>query len=126
MSATETGHNMNLLETIKGSLLQQKSSILNKTNEFRSEQSSLDLAGDEAEIASTDLDNTISIHLHERDIKSLIMIDKALSKIADGTYGECESCGAEISPRRLEARPFTTMCIECMEELEENKKQKLQ
>ncbi len=126
MNATETGHNMDLLETIKNSLLQQKSSILNKTSEFRTVQSSLDLAGDEAEIASTDLDNTISIHLHERDIKSLIMIDKALSKIGNGTYGECESCAAEISARRLQARPFTTLCIECMEDLEETKKQKLQ
>jgi DnaK suppressor protein len=116
MNATEL--NENELENLKESLLQQKSSILNKTHEFKEEQTSVGNLADEAEAASLDISNNISIHLHERDRVALFAIEKALGKITDGTYGQCESCGELIGSRRLQARPFTALCIECMEELE--------
>jgi DnaK suppressor protein len=112
MNATE-------LSAIRESLLLQKSSILNKTSEFRQEQSNTVTVSDEAEAASIDLSNNISIHLHERDRSSLYMIERALGKISDGTYGQCESCTGVINVRRLQARPFTTLCIECMEDQED-------
>lgn len=40
-------------------------------------------------------------------------IDAALSRLAAGTYGRCESCGQEIAPGRLEARPTARTCISC-------------
>jgi RNA polymerase-binding protein DksA len=39
-------------------------------------------------------------------------IDNALERIANGTYGKCERCGKPIPLKRLEARPFSTLCIE--------------
>lgn len=111
-----------LIPTLKESLLFQKSSILNKTSEFKKLQSESVQLSDEAEVASNDLSQNLSIHLHERDLNSLLQIEKALGKITEGTYGECESCGDSIHPKRLEARPLATMCIACMEELEEEKK----
>lgn len=39
-------------------------------------------------------------------------IDNALERIANGTYGKCERCGKQIPLPRLEARPFSTLCIE--------------
>ena len=116
MNATEL--NTTELENLKDSLLEQKSSILNKTHEFKEEQSSMSNVADEAEAASLDISNNISIHLHERDRVALFAIERALGKIADGTYGQCESCGEIIGARRLQARPFTALCIECMEEQE--------
>lgn len=44
---------------------------------------------------------------------SLADIETALSKIAEGTYGLCDSCGKSISPARLEALPATALCREC-------------
>tara|TARA_B110001454_G_scaffold219198_1_gene251557 strand:- start:134820 stop:135350 length:531 start_codon:yes stop_codon:yes gene_type:complete len=130
-SATQTGESSvvtstvdqvsltDLLPTIKESLLFQKSQILNRTNEFkRSQQESVQLS-DEAEVASNDLSNNLSIHLHERSMKALLEIDKALNKISQGTYGECEGCGDTISAKRLQARPLAPLCISCMEEREE-------
>src|SRR5690606_3614942 len=96
----------------------QKSAILNKSHEFKEEQSSMTIVADEAEIASQDVSNSISIHLHERDRTALYAIEKALSKIEEGSYGQCESCGEIIAGRRLQARPFTALCIDCMEEQE--------
>lgn len=106
------------LSAIRESLLLQKSAILNKTNEFKQEQSRTVTVSDEAEAASIDISNNISIHLHERDRTSLLMIERALGKISDGTYGQCECCGSIIGIRRLQARPFTTLCIDCMEDQE--------
>ena len=106
------------LETIKDSLLFQKGQILNKTHEFKVVQSSIESVADEADAASQDLSNNISIHLHERERVALYAIERALSKISEGSYQWCELCGELIGARRLQARPFTALCIECMEEQE--------
>ena len=114
------------LPSIKESLLFQKSQILNRTNEFkRTQQESVQLS-DEAEVASNDLSNNLSIHLHERSMKALMEIDKALNKISQQTYGDCEGCGDVIHPKRLQARPLAPLCISCMEEREEERRIKHQ
>ena len=38
---------------------------------------------------------------------------RALEKLDEDTYGECDSCGDRIPEERLEARPATTLCIAC-------------
>ena len=43
----------------------------------------------------------------------LTQIDAALARLDEGTYGVCVSCGGDISPGRLEARPATPLCITC-------------
>jgi RNA polymerase-binding transcription factor DksA len=40
-------------------------------------------------------------------------VEQALSKLESGTYGACESCGRQIDPVRLEAKPAARRCIEC-------------
>ncbi|HYZ92528.1 MAG TPA: TraR/DksA family transcriptional regulator [Actinomycetota bacterium] len=40
-------------------------------------------------------------------------VDAALERMNNGTYGRCESCGAEIPPERLDARPVANLCVEC-------------
>ncbi|HIE51686.1 MAG TPA: hypothetical protein EYP85_07980 [Armatimonadetes bacterium] len=55
----------------------------------------------------------------ERNIHDLLMkIQYALEKIEEGTYGFCDSCGAEIGERRLEVLPHAELCIECQSRLE--------
>jgi DnaK suppressor protein len=44
---------------------------------------------------------------------SLADIDRALAKVADGTYGRCDRCGEQIPDERLEARPTTAHCVTC-------------
>jgi len=38
---------------------------------------------------------------------------RALDRLADGTYGQCASCGGDIGGGRLEARPEAALCIAC-------------
>jgi RNA polymerase-binding transcription factor DksA len=40
---------------------------------------------------------------------------EALRRIDQGTYGRCESCGESIAKARLEAIPFTRLCVKCAE-----------
>ena len=46
---------------------------------------------------------------------TLSEVDRALDRIADGTYGRCERCGGEIAPARLEALPYARLCISCQQ-----------
>jgi DnaK suppressor protein len=45
--------------------------------------------------------------------ETLQEIEDALAKFADGTYGECESCGQPIQEARLEAMPAARLCMSC-------------
>ena len=40
-------------------------------------------------------------------------LEDALSRAEEGLYGVCEECGQPIPPERLDALPFTTLCVEC-------------
>ena len=112
------------LMDLRSSLLLKKGSILNKSDEFKLETfAQREVVSDEAEAASNDVDLSLSLHLHERDRMALYQIEKALSKIADGTYGQCEGCGQIISKKRLQVSPFASLCIECKEEQEDPRTQ---
>jgi DnaK suppressor protein len=43
----------------------------------------------------------------------LTRTERALAKLADGTYGVCDSCGAAIAPARLAALPDSVLCLDC-------------
>ena len=45
--------------------------------------------------------------------REIASVKRALARIENGTYGECVRCGAEIAPKRLEARPEAALCFEC-------------
>jgi DnaK suppressor protein len=40
-------------------------------------------------------------------------LERALAKLAEGSYGSCDRCGAQIAPARLEAVPESVLCIDC-------------
>lgn len=56
--------------------------------------------------------------LDERAKRQIEQIDLALSKLALGEYGFCESCGDDIALKRLEALPWARLCVECAREYE--------
>jgi DnaK suppressor protein len=55
------------------------------------------------------------------DRKILHGIDEALARIDERIYGFCVNCDDEISPGRLEAVPWTALCIKCQELFESGK-----
>lgn len=53
--------------------------------------------------------------LKANEVSRLKMIEDALSSIERGSYGICQYCGKEIGEERLEAVPYTNLCINCAE-----------
>src|SRR5215213_10463857 len=77
---------------------------------------------DEMDLASSEYLQSFTFRLRGREKVFLDKIEKALRKIEDGSFGVCEECGEEISIKRLEARPETTLCIRCKEDQERMEK----
>lgn len=72
--------------------------------------------------ASAEADQNFILRLREREQKLLKKIDEAIDRINEGTFGICESCGGQISVKRLKARPVTTLCIDCKTKQEAEEK----
>jgi len=60
----------------------------------------------------------MSVETGRRRRQQLLQIDAALHRIEEGDYGDCQECGELINPKRLEANPFATLCIQCASALE--------
>lgn len=56
-------------------------------------------------------ERNLALVLNLRD--TLALIDHALERLEDGSYGLCERCQTPISMERLEFLPYATQCIEC-------------
>lgn len=73
---------------------------------------------DWTDVASVETDKTLQLRIRDRERMLMTKVEEAIRRIEDGTFGECEHCGEEITESRLRARPVTTLCIECKSELE--------
>src|SRR5262245_59428333 len=94
--------------------------IVKKAQETLKEDMMLDANDlpDEMDLASSEYLQSFTFRLRGREKSFLTKIEKALIKIEDGSFGKCEECEEEISVKRLEARPETTLCIRCKEDQE--------
>ena len=72
--------------------------------------------------ASFESERSFELRIKDRERKLIGKVQDALRKMADGSYGVCESCGEAISVKRLQARPVTTYCIHCKAEQEAEEK----
>jgi DnaK suppressor protein len=72
-----------------------------------------------AELGSDNFEQEFTLGLMEADEGTLDHIDSALERIQDATYGKCVHCEGVISKARLNAIPYTPVCIKCAE-LQEN------
>lgn len=106
-----------LLLEKKSQLVQEASQTLSKDEIKINEYS-----GDFADIASGESYRDFLLRIRDREAKLIKKIDKALAKIKDKTFGVCEECGEEIGFKRLQARPVTTLCIDCKTRQEEEEK----
>ncbi len=77
-----------------------------------------DSAQDIADRAASSYTKEFLFSQSNNDRQLLQMVENALSRIREGSFGECISCGKEINPKRLEAVPWTRHCIQCQEKAE--------
>jgi RNA polymerase-binding protein DksA len=64
------------------------------------------------DVATATFDRELDYTLEDNAEALQVAIDAALKRIDDGSYGRCRICGREIAPERLEARPWTDLCID--------------
>jgi DnaK suppressor protein len=75
-------------------------------------------SGDAADAAFDASGEEIASTLAELEAKELAQVERALRRLKAGTYGKCEACGCTIPVARLNALPFSTVCIKCQREIE--------
>ncbi|SDP18841.1 RNA polymerase-binding protein DksA [Desulforhopalus singaporensis] len=74
--------------------------------------------------ATLESGRSFELRIRERERRLLTKIEEALVRIDEGTYGICEECDEPIGLKRLEARPVTTLCIDCKTNQEKQEKSK--
>jgi DnaK suppressor protein len=113
LTAKEIADLKGRLEEERGELRDQLTTIEEET--FSTSQS--ELSGDvglddesaDAGTATFEREKDLSIENNVRDL--LAKIERALSRIENGSYGTCERCGKPIEKARIKALPYVDMCI---------------
>lgn len=115
-------HRDTKIQQIRLKLLQQRETLLNEAEVALNELPGQTIFPDLGDQASAETDRNFMLRLRGREQRLLKKIDQALERVDAGTFGICEDCGSEINLKRLEARPVTTMCIDCKTLQEEEEK----
>lgn len=108
------------LEEMKEMLLDMRKSLLDDVSRSVKEESNhlrFDV-GDFYDHASEDRLRELALTLSNREREKLVLIEEALKRIDEGTYGICQVTGEKIGEERLRAMPFTKLSIEAQEEME--------
>lgn len=110
------------MQEIKKNLLSQRKELLIGAIEALNELPGQTVFPDLGDQATAEIDRNFMLRLKGRERKLLKKIEEAIERINQGVFGICDKCGEEINIKRLEARPVTTMCIECKTLQEEEEK----
>jgi DnaK suppressor protein len=110
------------IQEIRAKLLSRRDTLLAEAEEALNELPGQTVFPDLGDQATAEIDRNFMLRLRGRERKLLKKIEDAIDRIDQGTFGICDKCGEEINIKRLEARPVTTMCIDCKTQQEEEEK----
>ena len=105
---------------IKKNLLKERQELLQDvSNSYETcRELGQDGVPDIGDMSSAAYSRDVLFNVSETQRQRIQDIDFALEQIEKGEYGICMECGDEISPRRMEVRPFSRYCIECKTDIE--------
>jgi len=108
------------LDAARKTLLKMRDEVLKEVQQAN--QASLELGQDGVpdigDLSSTTYSRDVLMNLSENQRQKIRDIDAALERVDAGEYGTCLRCEEEISPRRMEVRPFSRYCVECKSDVE--------
>ena len=112
------------INRFKKILLTERERLLNNSKESIKNEINIstDDLPDEADLAASEINQSITFELRNRERTMIAKINTAIAKIQQGSFGLCEFCEETIEKRRLEARPFSTLCVSCQEQSEHREK----
>ncbi len=99
-------------------LIEERTKVLRQLEEIGSDESgqlngTVDYGDAFADAGAVTAERTEVLRLADSLKTRLNRADVALNKIADGTYGICETCGARIGKDRIEYLPAVRRCVRC-------------
>lgn len=105
MSVVESG----VLQSTQEMLIRERDSVVARMDAILRDALTFELETDGIPASGHEGEQALIRMLRSR----LNDIESALERIEDGSYGLCAECSNEIPPRRLQALPFATLCVNC-------------
>jgi len=110
------------IEQYKQRLLEQKKQLTHllegSSAEVKTPEEGKGYSQHQADEGTADSERSLSIKLTGEEYQVLKLIDRALEKIEEGTYGICDISGSQIPKKRLDAIPYASMTVEAQEKVE--------
>lgn len=103
------------LEQMKAQLLE---ALKVSTAEVKKPDEATGYSQHQADQGTDDFDRHINLEVTGKEFDMLKQVDRALEKLAEGTYGICDISGEEIPKPRLEAIPYAITTVKAQEKLE--------
>ncbi len=105
------------LERFRRLLMEKKASLSADLAKTRSaeEETGDEATQDIADKAVSSYTREFLYSLSDNDRNTLLLIDQALGRIEDGSYGHCQNCGVTMNEKRLNAVPWAPHCVDCQE-----------
>jgi DnaK suppressor protein len=108
---------LNMRARLRGDVSQMADAALKKSrSESVGDLSSMPIHM--ADIGSDNFEQEFTLSLIQNEGDTLQMIESCLERIEEGTYGQCEECGVKIPKTRLNAIPYSVLCVRCAEQQE--------
>jgi RNA polymerase-binding transcription factor len=103
------------LERLRGYLLEEQENLRQQIVSLgeSSQEANVGSGNHMAEDATAAFDQAAAVSLLRRHQTILAQVERALARMADGTYGFCERCREQIDFARLKAIPHATYCMSC-------------
>ena len=114
MDATEHGRYRAALEIEHARLLEEIGEAIEAPDQMT--------YGSQAAAASQVFEQQRDLALRDRAVQHLALVDAAIARLDDGTYGTCVRCGKPIPEGRLEALPWAAHCIECQTAIDQGQR----
>ena len=115
LSKTDVQRYKKKLEELKAQITQ---SLQTSTAEVKKPDEATGYSQHQADQGTDDFDRRISLEVTSHEFQLLRQIERALEKIAEGTYGVCDISGEKIAPARLDAMPYASTTVKAQEMLE--------
>jgi DnaK suppressor protein len=100
-------------ETYRKLLLEKREELIKRLYERRSQIALEREPDDEGAFALQDVIKELAATNMKREIRTLTEVELSLRLLESGQYGLCGSCGDEIPAARLQALPWTRICVAC-------------
>lgn len=111
------------LQYFRKKLVEMSAELLSEADKTLSDMTvQSDNYPDPTDRASAESDRSFELRIRDRERKLQAKIKEAILRIDDESYGICEACGEDITNERLNARPVTTLCIDCKTKQEDHEK----